>query len=168
MLCYSLGSPVFGSFGAVRSLIWFFFNQFMAELIGPRLYCCSNCRNQVSLHDDIISKAFHVNLLFLSLFYFFGWFWDQKCVWNTFFYILSENYVIFYSWLHRCIYDGFVANWNHHLPILPSTTWPSWFFKRVLNIIVSRCHYYYKGKVGKFQGDFKKGKKFELMFCNWG
>ncbi|WVZ19288.1 hypothetical protein V8G54_006610 [Vigna mungo] len=33
----------------------------MAELIGPRLYCCSNCRNQVSLHDDIISKAFHHN-----------------------------------------------------------------------------------------------------------
>ncbi|XP_061370117.1 protein yippee-like At4g27745 isoform X1 [Gastrolobium bilobum] len=30
----------------------------MAEMIGPRFYCCCNCRNQVSLHDDIISKAF--------------------------------------------------------------------------------------------------------------
>ncbi|KAK7830235.1 protein yippee-like, partial [Quercus suber] len=28
------------------------------ELIGPRLYSCCNCRNHVSLHDDIISKAF--------------------------------------------------------------------------------------------------------------
>ncbi|KAL0313420.1 UNVERIFIED_CONTAM: protein yippee-like [Sesamum radiatum] len=31
----------------------------MAEMIGPRLYGCSNCRNRVALHDDIISKAFH-------------------------------------------------------------------------------------------------------------
>uniref|UniRef100_A0A803L598 Yippee domain-containing protein n=1 Tax=Chenopodium quinoa TaxID=63459 RepID=A0A803L598_CHEQI len=30
----------------------------MAELIGPRVYSCSNCRNNVALHDDIISKAF--------------------------------------------------------------------------------------------------------------
>ncbi|CAL5323376.1 unnamed protein product [Camellia sinensis] len=28
------------------------------ELVGPRLYSCYNCRNHVSLHDDIISKAF--------------------------------------------------------------------------------------------------------------
>ncbi|KAG6753632.1 hypothetical protein NC651_028070 [Populus alba x Populus x berolinensis] len=30
----------------------------MAELVGPRLYSCCNCRNHVSLHDDVISKAF--------------------------------------------------------------------------------------------------------------
>ncbi|KAL3570522.1 hypothetical protein D5086_027771 [Populus alba] len=30
----------------------------MAEFVGPRLYSCCNCRNHVSLHDDIISKAF--------------------------------------------------------------------------------------------------------------
>eukprot|EP00262_Sarcandra_glabra_P013352 TRINITY_DN3680_c0_g1_i1.p1 TRINITY_DN3680_c0_g1~~TRINITY_DN3680_c0_g1_i1.p1 ORF type:complete len:107 (+),score=12.14 TRINITY_DN3680_c0_g1_i1:357-677(+) len=30
----------------------------MAELAGPRLYSCYNCRNHVALHDDIISKAF--------------------------------------------------------------------------------------------------------------
>ena len=30
----------------------------MEEVIGPRLYCCSNCRNHVALHDDVISKAF--------------------------------------------------------------------------------------------------------------
>ncbi|XP_022739017.1 protein yippee-like At4g27745 isoform X1 [Durio zibethinus] len=30
----------------------------MAESLGPRLYSCSNCRNRVSLHDDIISKSF--------------------------------------------------------------------------------------------------------------
>ncbi|KAE8699827.1 Protein yippee-like [Hibiscus syriacus] len=30
----------------------------MAESLGPRLYSCSNCRNRVSLHDDIISKCF--------------------------------------------------------------------------------------------------------------
>eukprot|EP00256_Glycine_max_P054944 XP_014621938.1 yippee family putative zinc-binding protein isoform X1 [Glycine max] len=30
----------------------------MAEIVGPRLYCCCNCRNQVSLHDDIIAKTF--------------------------------------------------------------------------------------------------------------
>ncbi|KAM4068674.1 hypothetical protein ACJW30_12G033100 [Castanea mollissima] len=33
----------------------------MAELIGPRLYSCCNCRNHVSLHDDIISKAFQLH-----------------------------------------------------------------------------------------------------------
>ncbi|CAN1170701.1 Protein yippee-like At4g27745 [Linum perenne] len=27
-------------------------------VVGPRLYSCWNCRNHVSLHDDIISKAF--------------------------------------------------------------------------------------------------------------
>ncbi|KNA19703.1 hypothetical protein SOVF_058880 [Spinacia oleracea] len=30
----------------------------MAGLNGPRVYSCYNCRNQVCLHDDIISKAF--------------------------------------------------------------------------------------------------------------
>ncbi|KAL6518975.1 hypothetical protein OROMI_032954 [Orobanche minor] len=30
----------------------------MSELVGPRLYRCHKCRNHVSLHDDIISKAF--------------------------------------------------------------------------------------------------------------
>ncbi|KAK6794668.1 hypothetical protein RDI58_008121 [Solanum bulbocastanum] len=30
----------------------------MDELVGPRLYSCYKCRNNVSLHDDIISKAF--------------------------------------------------------------------------------------------------------------
>jgi len=84
--------------------------------------------------------------------------------------ILCENYVNFYRWFHSCIW-WFVANWNHNLPFLLSTTQLSWFFKRgraLLNIIVSRCHYYYKVKVGKFQGDFRKGKKFQLLFCNWG
>ncbi|KAH7538270.1 hypothetical protein FEM48_Zijuj03G0181800 [Ziziphus jujuba var. spinosa] len=36
----------------------------MAELVGPRLYSCCNCRNPVSLHDDIISKAFQTVTLF--------------------------------------------------------------------------------------------------------
>ena len=35
----------------------------MAELLGPRLYSCCNCRNHVALHDDIISKAFQVMIL---------------------------------------------------------------------------------------------------------
>ncbi|KVH89979.1 Yippee-like protein [Cynara cardunculus var. scolymus] len=30
----------------------------MAEMVGPRLYSCCNCRNHVALHDDVISKAF--------------------------------------------------------------------------------------------------------------
>ncbi|KAF5198569.1 yippee-like [Thalictrum thalictroides] len=31
----------------------------MAQLIiGPRLYSCCNCRNHVSLHDDVISNSF--------------------------------------------------------------------------------------------------------------
>ncbi|KAI4363687.1 hypothetical protein MLD38_019874 [Melastoma candidum] len=30
----------------------------MAEIVGPRLYCCYRCRNHVSFHDDIISKTF--------------------------------------------------------------------------------------------------------------
>ncbi|KAA3475940.1 protein yippee-like [Gossypium australe] len=34
----------------------------MAESLGPRLYSCSNCRNRVSLHDDIISKCFQSTL----------------------------------------------------------------------------------------------------------
>ncbi|KAJ8555919.1 hypothetical protein K7X08_013415 [Anisodus acutangulus] len=29
----------------------------MAEVIGPRLYSCCNCRNEVALHDDVISKG---------------------------------------------------------------------------------------------------------------
>lgn len=37
----------------------------MADLVGPRLYSCCNCRNHVSLHDDIISKAFQVRHLSL-------------------------------------------------------------------------------------------------------
>ncbi|PRQ60491.1 hypothetical protein RchiOBHm_Chr1g0381841 [Rosa chinensis] len=32
--------------------------KLMADLVGPRLYSCCNCRNHVSLHDDIVSKAF--------------------------------------------------------------------------------------------------------------
>ncbi|KVH97299.1 protein yippee-like At4g27745 [Cynara cardunculus var. scolymus] len=30
----------------------------MADVIGPRLYACYNCRNHVALHDDIVSKRF--------------------------------------------------------------------------------------------------------------
>ncbi|RZC73820.1 hypothetical protein C5167_049301 [Papaver somniferum] len=30
----------------------------MAELSGPRLYSCCNCRNHVAYHDDVMSKAF--------------------------------------------------------------------------------------------------------------
>ncbi|OIT05143.1 protein yippee-like At4g27745 [Nicotiana tabacum] len=30
----------------------------MDELVGPRLYSCYKCHNHVSLHDDIVSKAF--------------------------------------------------------------------------------------------------------------
>ncbi|XP_038993565.1 protein yippee-like At4g27745 isoform X1 [Hibiscus syriacus] len=33
-------------------------NCSMAEMIGPRLYSCCNCRNQIALHDDVISKSF--------------------------------------------------------------------------------------------------------------
>lgn len=40
-----------------------------AELVGPRLYSCHNCRNHVALHDDIISKAFQVHHFnFLTIF----------------------------------------------------------------------------------------------------
>ncbi|KVH91760.1 hypothetical protein Ccrd_006209 [Cynara cardunculus var. scolymus] len=34
----------------------------MAEMVGPRLYSCCNCRNHVALHDDVISKAFQMNV----------------------------------------------------------------------------------------------------------
>ncbi|TYH58231.1 hypothetical protein ES332_D08G139000v1 [Gossypium tomentosum] len=30
----------------------------MEEMVGPRLYSCCNCRNQIALHDDVISKSF--------------------------------------------------------------------------------------------------------------
>lgn len=50
-------------------LIGSFWELIMAEVIGPRLYSCCNCRNQVSLHDDIISKAFQVWSYFFSLFH---------------------------------------------------------------------------------------------------
>ncbi|XP_078440581.1 protein yippee-like At4g27745 isoform X2 [Wolffia australiana] len=30
----------------------------MAEPAGPRIYCCCKCQNRVSLHEDIVSKAF--------------------------------------------------------------------------------------------------------------
>jgi hypothetical protein len=36
----------------------------MAEISGPHVYSCSNCRNQMCLHDDIISKAFQVNIFY--------------------------------------------------------------------------------------------------------
>ncbi|KAK4362890.1 hypothetical protein RND71_018131 [Anisodus tanguticus] len=38
----------------------------MDELVGPRLYSCYKCRNHVSLHDDIISKAFQ-NMMYGGL-----------------------------------------------------------------------------------------------------
>lgn len=38
----------------------------MENLVGPRLYSCCKCRNHVSRHDDIISKDFQVNSLFIS------------------------------------------------------------------------------------------------------
>lgn len=40
------------------------FEALMAEVIGPRVYSCCNCRNNVALHDDIISKAFQVKKWF--------------------------------------------------------------------------------------------------------
>lgn len=44
----------------------------MEGSVGPRVYSCSNCGNHVCLHDDIISKAFHVNpVLHLRLCSFF-------------------------------------------------------------------------------------------------
>ncbi|XP_047319425.1 protein yippee-like At4g27745 isoform X2 [Impatiens glandulifera] len=30
----------------------------MAGSVGPRFYSCCNCRNNVALHDDVISKTF--------------------------------------------------------------------------------------------------------------
>lgn len=30
----------------------------MAESVGHRIYSCCNCRNHVSYHEDVISKAF--------------------------------------------------------------------------------------------------------------
>nr|DAD36193.1 TPA_asm: hypothetical protein HUJ06_006833 [Nelumbo nucifera] len=42
----------------------------MAEIVGPRVYSCYNCRNHVSLHDDVISKAFQVKLLHWFSFYY--------------------------------------------------------------------------------------------------
>ncbi|MFQ6626420.1 hypothetical protein Gotur_006017 [Gossypium turneri] len=29
-------------------------------MVGPRLYSCCNCRNQIALHDDVISKSFQI------------------------------------------------------------------------------------------------------------
>ncbi|KAK9994840.1 hypothetical protein SO802_024543 [Lithocarpus litseifolius] len=37
---------------------WVFIISSFELVVGPRLYSCCNCRNHVSLHDDIISKAF--------------------------------------------------------------------------------------------------------------
>nr|CAD1830289.1 unnamed protein product [Ananas comosus var. bracteatus] len=42
----------------------------MAEVVGPRIYSCYNCRNHVCLHDDIISKAFQVKHFTWSCFLF--------------------------------------------------------------------------------------------------
>lgn len=30
----------------------------MTEIVGPRLYSCCNCSNNVAFHDDVISKSF--------------------------------------------------------------------------------------------------------------
>ncbi|KAJ8766781.1 hypothetical protein K2173_008335 [Erythroxylum novogranatense] len=35
----------------------------MEQLMGPRLYNCCNCRKDVSLHGDVISKAFQVSVV---------------------------------------------------------------------------------------------------------
>lgn len=40
----------------------------MAELVGPRIYSCYNCRNHVALHDDVISKAFQVKIILFIYF----------------------------------------------------------------------------------------------------
>ncbi|MCD7448642.1 Protein yippee-like 2 [Datura stramonium] len=56
----------------------------MDELVGPRLYSCYKCRNHVSLHDDIISKAFQargVNLkpnIQAFVYVYISQFWCQK------------------------------------------------------------------------------------------
>ncbi|KAK8618136.1 hypothetical protein V6N13_116007 [Hibiscus sabdariffa] len=34
------------------------YNCLMADVVGPRMYSCCNCRNQIALHDDVISKSF--------------------------------------------------------------------------------------------------------------
>lgn len=39
----------------------------MEDLIETRLYFCFHCRNHVALHDDVISKAFQVNILTFHL-----------------------------------------------------------------------------------------------------
>lgn len=44
----------------------------MADLITERLYSCQNCRNQISRHDDIISKGFQVSAFKeIGVFFFF-------------------------------------------------------------------------------------------------
>lgn len=66
---YSLKEVV--SFTACSRIGWVSGSNFpsMAEFVGPRLYCCYNCRNPVCLHDDIISKTFQVSLQFRTFFW---------------------------------------------------------------------------------------------------
>lgn len=64
----------------------------MAELVGPRLYSCCNCRTHVALHDDVISKSFQVKnltLVLLPLSYSFQM--PVKLVWSV------------YQWRHRLL-----------------------------------------------------------------
>ncbi|CAN1162328.1 Protein yippee-like At4g27745 [Linum perenne] len=57
-LCLSRFRYLFATFAfQLRSNLLIEMEEFM---VGPRLYSCWNCRNHVSLHDDIISKAFQV------------------------------------------------------------------------------------------------------------
>ena len=61
--CFSFWSILddFGCFRQESELgLWL-----MAELVSPQLYSCSNCRNHVCLHDDVISKTFHVKFTLL-------------------------------------------------------------------------------------------------------
>lgn len=157
---------MFGLFWAVRCLIWNFFNQFMAELIGPRLYSCSNCRNHVSLHDDIISKAFHVNHLSLSVFHFSGWFWRLNFFTRLilFLHFLCTWYFFFFTAGFFAVFDGLLPienspSWTAFLPFyLP----PLEVIQRVrswLNLMISggtitiaslQCFVMKKGVVEKF------------------
>ncbi|KAF9689184.1 hypothetical protein SADUNF_Sadunf01G0065300 [Salix dunnii] len=53
--CFTLGSSLVFLGDELVGVILYLS---MAEVVGPRLYSCCNCRNHVAHHDDVISKAF--------------------------------------------------------------------------------------------------------------
>lgn len=71
----------------------------MAELVGPRLYSCYNCRNHVALHDDVISKAFQVKIMLFYLCTSISWIVLRILIWVCVIFVSLNLNTMFHRWV---------------------------------------------------------------------